>query len=284
MQNKTLSGIITLLIVGLLIIAGPVDALYLGLSGFKTTPYSFGETINFLGEIEINSNEIVNLQNVSLEVNDEIVCTFDILGNNLTVCEGISVGSILNTASYGYGYGYNSFEKGWNGGNSSSNAGNWTGQSYGYGYGYRGNGELVYNISIKTPQSYLRIPGNNDLKLISNTENQLFNSKTEKIVIQPQNSGGGNGGGGGTGRGEEGGRRGSGLNNNNRNNQLLADFNNALSNENKNSDNGNWITGAVIGEPKKTKTYAVILITLFLITLGLASFAINYRRKNRFRY
>jgi len=183
---------VTALVIGMLVLVGPVDALFLKLDGFKTTPYNVGETINFVGKIDINSNERVDLQNVSVEVNDQIVCTFDINANKLTACPGVNVTLVSNSANFGYGYGYNSFERGWNGSNRSSNAGNWTGYGYGYGYGYGGNGELVYSVSINSPQAYLRIPGNNEIKLVSQTPTQMFNSRTEHVVIRPYNNGGNN--------------------------------------------------------------------------------------------
>ena len=112
--NKILSLVLTALVIGLLVFVGPVDAYHLQLSGLKTTPYLAGENINFLGTVDINANERVSIQSVSLEVNNQVVCMFDILGNNLTSCEGINVNlvSASNGTGLGYGYGYNSFQQG----------------------------------------------------------------------------------------------------------------------------------------------------------------------------
>jgi|SRR3989338_2777366 len=189
--NKVLSIVMTALIIGLLVFVGPVDAYYLQLSGLKTTPYIIGEKINFLASVEINTNERVPIKNVSLEVNDEIVCVFDIFGNNITSCEWIEVDLESNSAQLGYGYGYNSFQQGWHGNNYSAKAGNYSGYGYGYGYG-NGPGELVYNISIQTPRDYLHFGGNNRIKLITTTETQTLNSRVELIVINPSVTGNGN--------------------------------------------------------------------------------------------
>lgn len=299
--NKVLSSLVTILVVGLLVIAGPVDALHLGLSGFKTTPYAFGENINFIGDIEINSNEIVNIQNVSLEVNDEIVCTFDVSGNLMSNCTGINVSVVSGLpAGYGYGYGYNGFELGWNGGNGSVHAGTYNGTGYGYGYGYS-NGELSYNITIQTPQSYLNIPGNNNIKLVSHTTNQQFNSRIEHITIQPQSSGGNPGGSSGGSSGSSGGSSGgngqgsgngnggnneerhnnnlnSSSNGNGRNNQLLSNplLDSALNSQDANSQVG--ITGNAVSDSGNGKLWLVSAL-LFFIAIGAMAFAVYYRRK-----
>lgn len=297
-NGKVLSSLITALVVGLLVIAGPVDALHLSLEGFKNTPYAFGEKVNFVGEIDINSNEIVNIQNVSLEVNDQIVCTFDVSGNLLANCTGINVSLISGLpAGYGYGYGYNGFELGWNGGNGSVNAGNYNGTEYGYGYGYS-NGELSYNITIQTPQGYLNIPGNNNIKLVSHTTSQQFNSRTEHITIQPQNSGsggssggsssgssGGSSGGSGNGNGNNEERHNNNLNSsssngNGRNNRLLSNplLDSALSNQN--ADNQAGITGSAVSENGNGKLWLVSALLFFIAVCALAS-AIYYRRNYR---
>lgn len=308
--QKLFSSAFVILVVGLLVIAGPVDALYLSLDGFKNTPYAFNEKINFIGNIEINSDEIVNLQNVSLEVNDQIVCTFAVDGTLLTDCSGVNV-SLISSPGYGYGYGYNTFELGWNGGNGSVNAGNYNGTSSGYGYGYGySNGEIAYNVTIQSPQGYLSIPGNNNLKLVAQTDSQLFNSRTEHIVIQTQNSGGnsngsssgngngnsggssggnGNGNGGnsggssGNGNGNGGGNgngAGNGNNGNGNNNQLLSNpsLNSVLSNQNAQSGNG--ITGSAIDGSDNGRLW-LVATSLFFIAIGAVILAMYYRRSSK---
>ena len=190
--NKIFSLFVTVLVICLLVFVGPVDALFLGLSGFKNTPYDYGETVNFIGRIDINSNERVDLQSVGLEVNGKVICTFDVSGNKISGCFGVNISLSSNNANFGYGYGYGNFNVGWNGSNSSSKAGNYNGYGYGYGYGYGGDGGLVYNISIETPKGSLKVPGVNEMKLVARTSSQLFNSRTERIVIQPPKSGNGN--------------------------------------------------------------------------------------------
>src|SRR3989344_838914 len=233
--DKLTSAGVTLLVIGMLVFVGPVDALFLKLDGFKNTPYDYGEIVNFIGRIDIKSNERVDLQSVGLEVNGKVICTFDVDGNEISGCSGVNVSLISKTTGYGYGYS-----------------------------GSNGIGELVYNISVQTPQDYFKISGNNDLKLVANTDKQTFNSRTEKIVLKPQNSGSGGSGrgsGGSSGRGnEEGGRN---RNNNNSfdnlsgdkdnnatnfNEDLLSDLKNIFTRDEQSSDaeeNSGLITGAV---------------------------------------
>jgi hypothetical protein len=180
--DKILGVLVTMLIIGLLVFVGPVDAYQLQLSGLKSS-YNFGDTINFLSKVNINSDERVPIKNVSLEVNNQVVCTFDVLGNKLTACNGVNISLVSNTVNYGYGYGYNSFIN--------SSGGNYTGQSYGYGYGYGGSGEIVYNVSIQTPQSYMRFGMGNRIRLITTTQTQVLNSRVYDVVINPLISGNG---------------------------------------------------------------------------------------------
>lgn len=180
--SKIFSVFITAIIIGLLVFVGPVNAYQLQLSGFKQA-YSLGDTINFLGKVEINSDERVPIKNVSLEVNNKIVCVFDVSGNELTSCDGIDVGLISNSANFGYGYGYGNF----NGSN-----GNYSGYGYGYGYGYGGTGEIVYNISIETPQPYMWFGGGNKIRLITTTETQILNSRAYDVMLNPLIAGDGN--------------------------------------------------------------------------------------------
>lgn len=190
-SNKIISVFITALVIGLLVFVGPVDAYRLQLSGLKTTPYTIGEIINFLGTVEINTNERVPIQNVSLEVNDQVICVFDVLGNSISSCEGINVDLVSNSASLGYGYGYNSFQQAWSGNNYAHGAGNYSGYGYGYGQGYA-NGELVYNVSIQTPQTYLHFGGNNRIRLVTQTDTQALSSRVQLITLNPRISGNGN--------------------------------------------------------------------------------------------
>ncbi len=68
--NKILSSAITILVIGLLVFVGPVNALQLSISGLRTdTPYIAGETINFSGTFEIEQNDIPEIKNVSVVIN-----------------------------------------------------------------------------------------------------------------------------------------------------------------------------------------------------------------------
>ena len=190
-SNKVISVFITALVIGLLVFVGPVDAYYLQISGLKDTPYQVGENVNFLGKVEINNGEIASVKKINLNVNDEIVCVFDVYGNSLVGCEGVDISLVSNTSQFGYGYGYNSFQQGWNGNHYARGAGNYTGYGYGYGQGF-GEGELVYNISIHTPQTYLHFGGNNRIQISTVTDTQILDSKVELITLNPRLAGNGN--------------------------------------------------------------------------------------------
>jgi hypothetical protein len=186
--NKFVGVFLTVLVVGLIAFVGPVDAYSLQISGLKHTPYQVGETVNFLGKVNINNGEIASVKKINLKVNDQIVCVFDVQGNALVGCDGVDISLVSGNTKFGYGYGYNSFQKAWNGNYYSHNAGNYSGYGYGYGYGL-GPGELVYNISIHTPQSYLHFGGNNRIQISTVTENQILDSKVELISLNPRMAG-----------------------------------------------------------------------------------------------
>ncbi|MFA4953071.1 MAG: hypothetical protein WC584_02520 [Candidatus Pacearchaeota archaeon] len=123
--TKVFAGIITAVILILLILSGPINALNLGLNANKEI-LKRGETITFTASLDINSNERLNVEYLNLAIRGPTSesCKFGVNGNFLSGCAGVNkIKLISNTATYGYGYGY--------------------------GYGYT-NGKLTYEITIDT--------------------------------------------------------------------------------------------------------------------------------------
>lgn len=187
--NKILSSAITILVIGLLVFVGPVNALQLNLSGLSEF-YTAGETINFSGEFIIEQNDIPEISDVSLEINGYDVCRVNIWGWILSGCDGITITLYEYDTAYGYGYGYNQFVEEGNG----SYAG--YGYSYGYHLGKNRPGRIAYNISVETPSQaewYSRkgvdqklwYGGHNELQLVVNTGQQRLESETHTININP---------------------------------------------------------------------------------------------------
>ncbi|MBS3084073.1 hypothetical protein J4423_04680 [Candidatus Pacearchaeota archaeon] len=143
-------GVIAFVVV-LLVFIGMAGALNLGLYEFKTTSYTVGETIDFLAGINITSNEGVSIQEISLEVNQEIVCVFAVSGEELKGCDGIEISVVPNSANFIYGN--------------------------------EVSGHLVYNISIDTLQPYVNAPSHNNFRLITQTLTQTLNSSFYPILI-----------------------------------------------------------------------------------------------------
>lgn len=187
--NKVFSAIITLLVIGLLVFVGPVNALQLNLTGLSDF-YTAGEIVTFNGEFVIEQNDIPEIKNVSLEINGYEACTIDIWGWILSGCDGVTITLYEYDTAYGYGYGYNQFVEEGNG----SYAG--YGYSYGYHLGKNKPGRIAYNISVETPgqaewyggkgvNQRLWYGGSNDLQLVVNTGQQRLESETHIIMVNP---------------------------------------------------------------------------------------------------
>ncbi len=183
--NKIFSIAITAFVIGLLVFLGPVNALQLSLNGLKTTPYVEGEKVSFIGDIEVQTNEIINVRNVSVVVNGQTVCTIDQWGWILSGCSGVTMTLVGYSSPFGYGYGYNTFQ--------SNGSGSYVGYGYGYGY-HQGNGpgHLVYNVTIDTPQPYIWFGGNNKVKLLAGIDTQSVESAEHLVRVDPLIQGDGN--------------------------------------------------------------------------------------------
>jgi len=157
-RNKLISVFLTVFVVGLLVLSGPARAINVSVAvDDSDAKYSANQLITFTASVDIESNEIIPVQNLTLKVyNDSsqvASCTFDLAGNKLTACTNFpnitkinAKGYVNATGQFGYGYGYNSGN--WNVSNQSFF--NFTGYGYGYGYtsGYgSNNAELKYNVT-----------------------------------------------------------------------------------------------------------------------------------------
>lgn len=181
--DKIIAGVITILVISLIVFLGPANALILNVDGFDNTPYTLGDTVNFQGTIEIQPDEILQLENITLMVNGYEVCSITVRGLELAPCEGIDMILTQYSVNYGYGYGYNEF--GPIGGGIYEGA-----ENYGYGYeGYylgKAEGIIGYDIYMNTTHPSLFVSGGNAIKLIVNTPTQSLESNLGYMAIQPQ--------------------------------------------------------------------------------------------------
>lgn len=178
-NNKIIAGIFTIAILGLIIFAGPAKAFILKLDTDKDSLTKGGE-ITFTATLDIEAmdeylpvkNLILNIKGPSPLLNLK-VCEFDIRGNPVSGCDGMTITPINIDLSgkhgEGYGYGYdNSYGYGY-----PYNFG----YDYGYGYGYGAGGSkihLVYEITLDTTNY---ATGNYESQLNALIRNKTFESK-----------------------------------------------------------------------------------------------------------
>lgn len=148
-STKILASIFTILILSLIIFAGPAKAFVLGLDTDKDTLTKGGE-ITFTASLDIEAmDKYLPIKELYLFFNDDEVCKFDVDGDIISGCDGMTITPISvlsnNDKGYGYGYGYdNSYGYGY---------GYDFGYGYGYGYGYGTGGSevhLAYKIILDT--------------------------------------------------------------------------------------------------------------------------------------
>ena len=101
MKTKIFAGIITIGIIIVLVISGPVNAFNLDLIANKDK-VTQGSEIKFTASIDIKSNERLDIDYLKLIIDGptDKYCKFDINGNKLSSCQGITkIELISNTAS-----------------------------------------------------------------------------------------------------------------------------------------------------------------------------------------
>ena len=153
-SKKVVAGSISIVILSLLFLAGPVQAFVLGLSSVGDSSVERGENLTFMVSVDIeNVDKFLPVKNLSLVTVEALpsivadVCIFDVDGNILSGCEGMQIFPVRVSYSsafgYGYGYGY-SYGYGYDFG---YDYGYDNGYSYGYGSGY-GKARLEYRVVL----------------------------------------------------------------------------------------------------------------------------------------
>ena len=146
----------SIFIMSILIVAGPAQGFSLTLSLSDTTP-TRGEKVKFTALIKIENDENLSVEELTLKLigPDQIICKFDVSGNLLNTCDGITI-TRINNQELNYGY------------------------NLGYGYGFNQE-ELKYEIKLDT--SYYRIGAYNteiEIKVMDST----FTEQGEKLIIK----------------------------------------------------------------------------------------------------
>ena len=150
---------ITIAIVVMLVLSGPVSAVTLGITGLDGASPTKGDSITFTVSTKINDPDTyVRIENFSLKITGatsrEVIFSTD---GTVISGDGITINPITVPSSnqYGYGYGYAS---GYN-----------FGYGYGYGYGYgAGGAEIEYKYQVTLDTSILN-SGTHQAKLYLNT-------------------------------------------------------------------------------------------------------------------
>lgn len=188
-KQKILSVFITVVILAVLLIAGPANALTVSMSVSDST-ITTDESTTITVNVDIEAGD-------SLPANTDYTLSID--GSNCTItlsnttCGITGVSSITVEDSrtsyaqgYGYGYGYGSS------GSSYSVANYSLGYGYGYGYSSAVTNDLVFTISY-SPSS----TGTKTASFYVNTPNGVTFKPTSDVTITvtaPSSSGGGSGG------------------------------------------------------------------------------------------
>src|SRR3989344_913708 len=155
------AAVITLIIIGLLIVAGPAKAIDVNLTA-QNIDVSTDSEKEFTAEITVNSGEFLPILYTNITFDDDknqITCKID-KEDNVSGCSFLSVKSrstdnLYLGRDFGYGYGYNS-----------NNEIGYHDFGYGYGYGNGGkgildesnSGTITYTLTInssKMPGSFM---------------------------------------------------------------------------------------------------------------------------------
>jgi len=168
-----LSGFITIVVIILLIVAGPAGAVQLSITfNDPDKIYNQGDLISFEADIKIEEKDLhVPLTNITLKILGPTpkTCTIQLNGDNDCTGFNITLLSSPNNFGYGYSYGYensNKFDFG-----------------YGYGYGYNTEEHLKFKIEFSS-QDYLT--GDYSALIQANTgkDNKPFFEKEEDFKIK----------------------------------------------------------------------------------------------------
>jgi hypothetical protein len=189
-KTKIISGILTLTVLGLLLLSGPVNAFQIILNNFDSNGYDRGSYVSTIAQVKITSDERINpeLMTFNLTIGGVTRCSFYADGTEIAGCndKNITIELLNNSQSYEYGYGYQpDYEYGY--------GYNYGDEAYGYGYGdygyYQGynNGNFVYNITFDT--SRLSI-GNNSIRLETSLgSGHTYRSGEETLEVKEKTDG-----------------------------------------------------------------------------------------------
>ncbi len=161
-SSKLFSVLATVLVVVALFLAGPANAITLGLEPSAST-VNGGSTITFTAKVDLHTDDVVPFTNFTLTVSNGDSCTFDLDGEKIA-CDS-SFGDITlvssqtnftDSSGYGYGYGYDLLEGAWDFINDSFGYG----YSAVFGYGYnsysqntKADAEFVYSVVWTSPNT-----------------------------------------------------------------------------------------------------------------------------------
>jgi hypothetical protein len=191
-NEKIIASVLTVVILSLILFAGPAKAFVLELDTDKTS-LTKGNDISFNVTFEIqNTDQYLPIQALQLELvgPTSSVCEFDVDANIISGCEGMTI-TPISTVNKGYGYGH--------GYDSATGYGYDFGYGYGYGYGYEVEMFLEYTITLNTANYNV---GNYESILTASIGDETFESTdkptfTINSPITVTGSGGGSGDGDG---------------------------------------------------------------------------------------
>lgn len=170
------STIITLIIVAMLIMSGPAQAVAVNITGLQDS-YTKGSDIDFQVKIDINDpDQYVSITNVSLGLTGPINKTvyFALDGTRISGDCNIKIKPVsIPKDDYGYGNGY--------GYDTGAGYGYDFGYGYGYGYGYGGGGEkisFIYNVTMHTGTKCLPAGNYSVIASLNTGKNVAFQSPT----------------------------------------------------------------------------------------------------------
>ena len=208
-RRNIVSMTITLIVVALLIISGPISAVRVGVG---TAPASVEETniVTFTTYVSFETDERIPIQDITVDINASSTvrtayCVFNTAGNAISGdCTGDSMNITRVSNSYslehGYGYGYSSDRFGYDYTTGSDTYGTKYSFGYGYGYGYdtvNTIGTLNYTITWVTPS--VSANTNYDVHTKVNTGSTVFDYLAEDyLTVTNAVTGGGDTGGGGS--------------------------------------------------------------------------------------
>jgi len=152
MKNKKLTSVtLTIVIIAILLLSGPVSAITVSVDTNKSTYYKADDsTITITGTIDLENTEILNITEYVVQIKNSTSnliknCSIS-SGGTVSNCNNITAtvtynGDYMNGTRYGYGYGYSSLS------GTYTTANQTFGYGYGYGYSAGASNEIVITIS-----------------------------------------------------------------------------------------------------------------------------------------